>query len=348
MQRRPTKKAGLLMQELIDLARSKAGRMLVTPALLVAVGFAAAAASAQDYPARNMTLVVPLAAGGSADIVARLLAQSMSELLGRTIVVENVSGAGGMIGASRVAKAPPDGYQILLGTVGSQALSQTLYRAPLYDSRKDFEPVGLAVDVPIILQVKNGFPADKPSAVIEYLKAHRSKVSYASPGTGTTNHLACALFNAAIGIGVTHVPYRAAADLFGDMIAGRLDYWCLTTTAAAPMIQANQVKTILAFSPQRLETLPDVPTASEAGLANLEAGTWFGLFLPKGSPASVVSILNDALGKTLEKPQVQAILRETGATVVTHDRRSPEYLSRFVASEVDKWRGPIKTSGISM
>jgi tripartite-type tricarboxylate transporter receptor subunit TctC len=322
--------------------------MLGKLALLVAVGFAAAAASTRDYPARNMTLVVPLVAGGSADVVGRLLAQSMSELLGRTIVVENVSGAGGMIGAARVAKAPPDGYQILLGTLGAQALSQTLYRAPLYDSIKDFEPVGLAVDVPIILQVKNGFPADKPLAVIEYLKANRSEVSYGSPGAGTANHLACVLFNAAIGIDVTHVPYRAAAELFGDMIAGRLDYWCLTTTAAAPMIQGNQVKTMLAFSRQRLEMLPNVPTASEVGLANFEAGTWFGLFLPRGSQASVVRILNDALGKTLEKLEIQAKLRETGATVVARDRRSPEYLSHFVASEVEKWRRPIKASGIAM
>jgi tripartite-type tricarboxylate transporter receptor subunit TctC len=322
--------------------------MLVKPALLVAVCFAAAAASARDYPARTMTLVVPLAAGGAADIVGRLLAHSMSELLGRTIVIENVSGAGGMIGAARVAKAPPDGYQILLGTVGSQAVSQTLYKAPLYDSLKDFDPVGLAVSVPIILQVKNGFPADKPPAVIEYLKANRSKVSYGSPGTGTTNHLACALFNAAIGIDATHVPYRAAADLFGDMIAGRLDYWCPTATAAATLIQANQAKAILTFSRQRLETLPDLPTASEAGLVDCEAGTWFGLFLPRGSQASVVRMLNDALGKTLEKPEVQATLRETGATVVARDRRSPEYLSHFVASEIDKWRGPVRASGISM
>jgi tripartite-type tricarboxylate transporter receptor subunit TctC len=322
--------------------------MLVKLALLLAVGFAPAAASAQDYPARKMTLVIPLAAGGSADVVGRLLAQSMSELLGRTIVVENVSGAGGMIGASRVAKAPPDGGQILLGTVGSQALSQTLYRAPLYDSLKDFEPVGLAVSLPLVLQVKKGFPADKPSAVIEYLKANRSKVSYGSPGAGTTNHLACALFNAAIGIDVIHVPYRAAAELFGDMIAGRFDYWCPTATAAAPMIQANQAKTILTFSRQRLETLPNVPTASEAGLVDCEADTWFGLFLPRGSQASVVRVLNDALGKTLEKSEVQSILRETGATVVTPDRRAPEYLSHFLATEIDRWRGPIKASGISM
>jgi tripartite-type tricarboxylate transporter receptor subunit TctC len=317
-------------------------------ALFVATGLATAAASAQDYPARNVTLVVPLAAGGSADVVGRLLAQSMSELLGRTVVVENVSGAGGMIGAARVAKAPPDGHQILLGTVGSQALSQTLYKAPLYDSSKDFEPVGLAVSVPIVLQVRNGFPADTPSAVIEYLRANRSKMTYASPGAGTTNHLACALFNAAIGIDATHIPYRAAAELFGDLIAGRIDYWCPTATVAASMIQAKHAKTVLTFSRQRLETLPDVPTASEAGLADCDAGTWFGLFLPRGSPAPMVKILNHALGKTLEKPEVQTTLRETGAMVVTPDRRSPEYLSHFVASEVDRWRGPIKASGISM
>jgi tripartite-type tricarboxylate transporter receptor subunit TctC len=155
-------------------------------------------------------------------------------------------------------------------------------------------------------------------------------------------------FNTAIGIDVTHVPYHASADLFGDLIAGRHDYWCPTTTAAAPLIQANQIKTVLTFSRQRLEMLPNVPTASEAGLANLEAGTWFGLFLPKGSPSSVARSLNEALGKTLEKSEVQAKLRETGAIIVTRDRRSPEYLPDFVASEVDKWRGPIKASGISM
>jgi tripartite-type tricarboxylate transporter receptor subunit TctC len=305
-------------------------------------------AGAQEYPARNITLVVPLAAGGSADIVGRLLAQSMSETLGRSMIVENVAGAGGMIGAARVAKAPPDGYQILLGTVGTQAQNQTLYKTPQYDSTKDFAAVGLAVDVPIILQVKNGFPADKPSDVIAYIKQNAAKLSYGSPGAGSSNHLACVLFNAAIGVDVTHVPYRAASDLFGDMIAGRLDYWCPTTTAAAPLIQASQVKTILALSRARLDTLPDVPTADESGLKGFEAGTWFGLFLPRGAPAAAVRTLNDALGKALSNPVVQAKLRETGVTVVAADRRSPEYLSGFVASEVRKWEGPIRASGVSM
>ncbi len=303
-------------------------------------------AVAQDYPTRNITLVVPLGAGGSADIVGRLLAQSMSETLGRPIVVENVVGAGGMLGASRVAKAPPDGYQVLLGTVGTQAQNQTLYKKPLYDATRDFEPAGLAVDVPIILQVKKDFPANTLQDMIAYIKANAGKLSFGSPGAGSSNHLACALFNASIGIDVTHVPYRGASELFQDMVTGRLDYWCPTTTAAAPL--GDKVKTIVTFSRERLESLPNVKTASEAGLPGFEAGTWFGLFLPKGTAASIVKTLNAALGKALDNPTVQARLRETGVTVVAADRRAPEYLGRFVASEVKKWEGPIKATGISM
>lgn len=301
---------------------------------------------AQDYPTRNVTLVVPLGAGGSADIVGRLLAQSMAETIGRTIIVENVVGAGGMLGASRIAKAPPDGYQILLGTVGTQAQNQSLYKTPLYNATRDFEPVGLAVDVPIILQVKKNFPADNFPDVVAYLKANASKLSFGSPGAGSSNHLACVLFNASIGVDVTHVPYRGAADLFQDMIAGRLDYWCPTTTAAAPL--GDKVKTIVTFSRDRLDILPGVRTANEAGLPGFEVGTWFGLFVPKNTPAAVINTLNSALGKTLDNPAAQAKLRETGVTVVAPDRRSPEYLGRFVASEVRKWEGPIKATGISM
>ena len=217
------------------------------------------AVSAQEYPTRNITLVVPLAAGGSADVVGRLLAQTMSEYLGRTVIVENVAGAGGMVGASKVAKAAPDGYQILLGTVGTQAQNQTLYKAPLYDSTKDFDAVGLAVDVPIILQTKKDFPGDRLPDVIRHIKANASKLSYGSPGAGSSNHLACVLFNAAIGADVTHIPYRQSGELFQDMITGRLDYWCPTTTAAATL--GDKVKTIVTFSRGRLEALPNVPTA---------------------------------------------------------------------------------------
>lgn len=303
-------------------------------------------AVSQSYPTRNITLVVPLGAGGSADVVGRLLANSMSERLGQTVVVENVVGAGGMIGAARVAKANPDGYQILLGTVGTQAQNQTLYKAPLYDSTRDFEPIGLAVDVPIILQVKKDFPANSFADVASYIKANATKLSFGSPGAGSSNHLACVLFNAAIGAEVTHVPYRAASELFQDMIAGRLDYWCPTTTAAAPL--HNQVKTIATFSRDRLQVLPAIPTASESGLRNFEAGTWFGLFSPRGTPPSVVKTLNEALGKALDNPTIIAKLRESAVTPVAPDRRSPGYLSKFVSDEIKKWEGPIKASGLSM
>jgi len=320
-------------------------RLRLVLAAIVALTSAAPAA-AQDYPARNITLVVPLGAGGSADVVGRLLAAAMSETLGRTIVVENVLGAGGMIGASRVAKASPDGYQILLGTVGTQAQNQTLYKAPLYDATKDFEPVGLAVDVPIILQVKKDFPANTLPEVIAYIKANGDKLSFGSPGAGSSNHLACVLFNAAVGVPVVHVPYRAASELFQDMVAGRLDFWCPTTTAAAPL--ADKVKTIATFSAQPLEVLPNVKTAAESGIPGFEAGTWFGLFLPKGTPPAIVKTLNAALGKALDNPSVQEKLRATGVLVVPPTRRSPEYLGQYVASEVKKWEGPIKASGISM
>jgi tripartite-type tricarboxylate transporter receptor subunit TctC len=318
-----------------------------TWALIAAAALAVAPAGAQTYPTRNLTLVVPLSAGGSADAVGRLLAQNMSERLGKPIVVENISCAGGMIGASRVAKANPDGYQILLGTVGTQAQNQTLYKQRLYDSTTDFDAVGLAVDVPIILQVTNSFPATTPADVMAYIKANAAKLNFGSPGAGSSNHLACALFDAAIGAQVTHIPY-SGPQLFQDVVTGRLDYWCPTTTAAAPLIHANQAKTILTFSRTRLDTLPNVPTANESGLPGFEAGTWFGLFLPKGSPAAVIQTLNQALGASLDNPATQARLLQTGVTVVARDRRSPDYLARFVASEVKKWEGPIKASGVSM
>jgi tripartite-type tricarboxylate transporter receptor subunit TctC len=314
--------------------------------LAVAAVIASTGAGAQEYPTRTITMVVPLAAGGSADVVGRLLAQSMSEHLGRTVIVENVVGAGGMVGASKVAKAAPDGYQILLGTVGTQAQNQTLYKTPLYDSTKDFEAVGLAVDVPIILQTTKDFPGDRLPDVVSNIKANAAKLSYGSPGAGSSNHLACVLFNAAIGADVTHIPYRASGELFQDMITGRLDYWCPTTTAAATL--GDKVKTIVTFSRERLATLPDVPTARESGLKDFEAGTWFGLFLPRGAPSGIRQKLNEALGKALDSPAVLAKLRETGVTAVSRDRRSPAYLSEYVATQVKKWEGPIKASGVSM
>jgi tripartite-type tricarboxylate transporter receptor subunit TctC len=240
----------------------------IAASLLVAACMAGAA-SAQEWPTRPINLVVPLGAGGGADIVARILAANLGPVLGQTVIVENVTGAGGMVGSSRVAKAQPDGYQALLGTVGTHAQNQTLYKTPLYDSRTDFEPVALVVDVPIVLVTTNAMPVKTLQEFIAYTKANQAKLQYASPGAGSSNHLACVFLNAAIGVDVTHVPYRGASDLFQDLIAGRVDYFCPTSTAALPFTEeSKQLRAISILGGERLKVMPSVPSAAEQGLPN--------------------------------------------------------------------------------
>jgi tripartite-type tricarboxylate transporter receptor subunit TctC len=306
-------------------------------------------ASAQQWPTRPINLVVPLGAGGGADIVARILAAHLGPVLGQTVIVENVTGAGGMVGSSRVAKAQPDGYQALLGTVGTHAQNQTLYKTPLYDSRTDFEPVALVVDVPIVLVTTNSMPVKTLQEFIDYTKAHQAEVQYASPGAGSSNHLACVFLNAAIGVNVTHVPYRGASDLFQDLIAGRVDYFCPTSTAALPFTEeSKQLRAIAILGSERLKVMPDVPSAAEQGLPNFEAGTWFALFLPKGTPAAIVSKLNEATVKVLANDDVRKRLEAIGAVIVAKERMTPDYLKRYVSEEVDKWKGPIERTGVSI
>jgi tripartite-type tricarboxylate transporter receptor subunit TctC len=306
-------------------------------------------ASAQEWPTRPINLVVPLGAGGGADIVARILAANLGPVLGQTVMIENVTGAGGMVGSSRVAKAQPDGYQALLGTVGTHAQNQTLYKTPLYDSRTDFEPVALVVDVPIVLVTTNGMPVKTLQEFIAYTKANQAKLQYASPGAGSSNHLACVFLNAAIGVDVTHVPYRGASDLFQDLIAGRVDYFCPTSTAALPFTEeSKQLRAISILGGERLKVMPSVPSAAEQGLPDFEAGTWFALFLPKGTPAAIVKKLNEATVKVLASDDARKRLEAIGAVVVAKERMTPEYLKRYVAEEVDKWKGPIERTGVSI
>lgn len=307
------------------------------------------AASAQEWPTRPVNIVVPLGAGGGADIVARILAANLGPVLGQSVTIENVTGAGGMVGSARVARAQPDGYQALLGTVGTHAQNQTLYKTPLYDSRTDFEPVGLVVDVPIVLVTTNGMPVKTLPEFIAYTKANQAKLQYASPGAGSSNHLACVFLNAAIGVNVTHVPYRGASDLFQDLIAGRVDYFCPTSTAALPFTEeSKQLRAISILGGERLKVMPGVPSAAEQGLANFEAGTWFALFLPKGTPAAIVKKLNEATVKVLASDDARKRLETIGAVIVAKERMTPEYLKRFVADEVDKWKGPIERTGVSI
>jgi tripartite-type tricarboxylate transporter receptor subunit TctC len=316
----------------------------------VALGFVAciAPAHAEEWPTRPVTMIVPFAAGGPADTVGRILAPRLSELLGQQVVIENVGGSGGMSGSARVAKAAPDGYQLVLGNMGTHAANQTFYRAPLYNAATDFTPVTLIAQTPLVLLARNNLPADTLPEFIAYAKANQSTMQFGSGGPGSASHLACVLLNAAVGITVTHVPYRGAAPAMQDLIAGRIDYQCPDSPIAIPQIESKAVKAIAILTRDRSPSLPDQATAHEQGLTGFDAANWFAVFLPKGTPAPIVQKLHAAVVAAMDTPVVKLRMREIGADLTPGDRRSPDYLQRFVASEIEKWAGPIRASGISM
>ena len=307
-----------------------------------------APALAQDWPARPVTMVVPFAAGGPADTVGRILAPGLSDLLGQQIIIENVGGSGGMTGAARVAKAAPDGYQFVLGNMGTHAANQTFYKTPLYNSASDFTPVMLVAQTPLVLLARKDLPADNLREFIAYAKANQATMQYGSGGAGSASHLACVLLNSAIGINVTHVPYRGAAPAIQDLIAGRIDYQCPDTPIAIPQIHSKMVKAIAILTRERSPGLPAQATAHEQGLTDFDASNWFGAFFPKGTPAAAVDKLNAAILTTINTSAVKARMADIGADLVTRERSSPDYLQRFVEAEIQKWAGPIKASGISM
>jgi tripartite-type tricarboxylate transporter receptor subunit TctC len=315
--------------------------------LVVAALIPASPVKAEDWPTRPLTMVNPFAAGGPNDVMARLFAQRMGEILGQPVIVENIGGAGGMNGAERVAKAAPDGYTFLQGTVGTQAQNQTLFKKPAYDSTKDFAPVALAVEAPLVLIARKDFPARDMKEFVAYAKAHGDKMQYASAGTGSAIHLGCALVNQVAGIDVVHVPYRGANPAMQDLISGRVDYLCDIITTAKPQIDAGTVKPIAILTRARSKVLPDVPTAIEQGF-NVEAYTWNAFFLPKGTPEAIVQKLNHATVEAMKTPSVREKLESAGLQFVSDDRTTPEYLAKFVQSEIAKWAVPIKAGGISV
>jgi tripartite-type tricarboxylate transporter receptor subunit TctC len=302
-------------------------------------------ASAQTYPSRPITMTIPFAAGGPTDVLGRLVAQRMGEALGPQIVVENVGGAGGMTGALRVAQAAPDGYNIVLGTVGTHAQNQTLYKRPLYNAATDFTPVGLIAEVPIALIVRKDLPVSNLKEFIAYAQKNQDKMSYGSAGAGSATHLACVVLDAAMGTHIVHVPYRGTGPAMSDLQAGRIDYLCEIITTAKPQIDGGAVKAIALMTKTRSPALPDLPTAVEQGLENAEAYTWNAIFLPKNAPESIVATLNGAVLEAMHSPLVKERLAGLGAQIVSDDRATPAYLGQLVKSEIEKWAGPIKASG---
>jgi tripartite-type tricarboxylate transporter receptor subunit TctC len=313
---------------------------------LVACTAVTVPAVAQDWPTRSLTMVVPFAAGGSVDTLGRILASRLSELLGRQVVIENVTGAGGMTGVSRVAKAAPDGYTFVLGHSGTHAVAQTFYKNPLYNAATDFAPVALIAEQPNVLTARNDFPAGNLREFIAYAKANEAKMQYGSAGVGSANHLACVLLNAAIGINVTHIPYRGGGPAMQDLVAGRLDYLCNILTTALPQIEGKLVRPMAILAKRRSPLLPSLPSAHEQGLTDLDASTWFAFFLPKGTPAPIVQKLHEATVATMNTPAIQERLKEIGADLAAPERRSPDYLANFVVAEIERWAVPLKAAGV--
>ena len=317
-------------------------------AALALMSFGSPPASAQEWPSRPVTLVVTFAAGSSDDVLARIVSARLSEILGQQVIVENVAGAGGMTGVSRVAKAPADGYQAVLGGTGTFAANQTLYKKPLYNAVQDFAPTALIAEQPILLVARKDLPADNLQEFIAYAKASQRQLQYGSGGVGSATHLGCILLNSAIGVAATHVPYRAAAMALQDLVAGRIDYVCPIASVAIGHIEAGQVKPIAILSKSRAPILPHLASAAEQGLAGFDAYMWDGIFLPKATPAAIVQKLHDAVVAVMDTPAVRERMATIGAELVAGDRRSPEYLHSFVASEVEKWALPIRASGASL
>ena len=305
-------------------------------------------AAAQEWPARPITLVVPYAAGGPNDTITRLLSGRLAEILNGQIIIENVGGAGGMTGANRVAKAAPDGYTLLLGGLAVLAQVPNLYKRPLYNAVADFEPVALVTDSARILITRKDFPADTLAQFLAYAKANQAKLQYSSAGGGSGGHVCAIMLDMLIGTHIAHVPYRGAGPAMQDMIAGRIDYSCEQISTAFPQIEAGAVKAIATLGPTRPPVLANVPTAQEQGLPGLDCSAWIALVLPKGAPGVMVQRLAEATSEALDSPAVRDRLESVGVTVVAPERRSPEYLAKFIPAEIAKWAVPIKASGVSI
>jgi tripartite-type tricarboxylate transporter receptor subunit TctC len=301
-----------------------------------------------DWPTKPITLVVPFPAGSASDVVARILSPRLGELLKKQVIIENVAGAGGSNGALRVARAAPDGYQLAFGVTGTHSQNQLLYKQPPYDAMTDFAPVGLIAEAPYMLITRPDYPAADLKQFMSYAKTNQSKLQYGSGGQGSGTHITCLLLNTAIGIEVTHVPYRSTSQAMPDLLAGRIDYLCDPVQTSLPAIQQKTVKAMAALSRERATVLPAVPSAQEQGLSDFDASIWFALFFPKGTPAAIIRRLNVALSGTLDTKSVRERLEANGLRIAVPLRRTPDYLSRFVASEIKKYAGPIKASGATL
>ncbi|MBP2443858.1 Bug family tripartite tricarboxylate transporter substrate binding protein [Rhizobium leguminosarum] len=312
----------------------------------VLAAFASGApAIAADFPDRAITMVVPFAAGGSTDVVARIVAQKMSEDLGQQVIVQNVAGAGGNLGADNVARAEPDGYTILMGTVATHALNPLILKSTPYDPEQDFAPVSLLVVVPNVLVVNPELPAKTVQELIALLKAEPDKYSYASSGNGTPLHLSGELFKAMAGVSMQHIPYKGAGPALNDVIGNQVPIMFDNLPSSSSHIKAGTLRALAVTTAERAPSFPDVPTVAESGIAGYETYTWNALFAPAKTPNDVVIRLNASANKALKDPAVAERMKEFSATIVGS---TPEQLAAHVKAELAKWGPVVKGANIQM
>jgi tripartite-type tricarboxylate transporter receptor subunit TctC len=332
----------------VSLYRRKFLYLLAGAATLVGTVASPRIAIVEGWPSRPVTMVVPYAAGGPVDTVGRIMANGLSAALGQQVVIENVGGAGGMTGTSRAARATADGYTMLLGGLAVLGQVPNLYKHPLYDPITDFAPVALFADSPRILITRKDLPVNSLPEFMAYAKVNQAKMHFGSSGAGSGMHICSVLLDRIVGISITHVPYRGSSPALQDMMAGRIDFICEQISTALPLIQSGAVKAIATLGPTRVPTLPDLPSAQEHGLVDLDCSTWSAFVFPKGTPEPIVRRLAQATNEVVDIPVTRERFAVLGVTVIAPERRSPEYLAQFLQRELRKWSDPIRASGVSM
>ncbi|MGB8429858.1 MAG: tripartite tricarboxylate transporter substrate-binding protein [Pseudolabrys sp.] len=305
------------------------------------------AAQAQQYPSRNIVMIVPFPAGGPSDTVARIAADGMTRHLGHNVVIENVGGAGGTIGATRAAEAAPDGYTIFAASMGTVIAAPSFYPNLKYDSTRDFEPIGMSANAPAAIALKNDLPANNVKEFVEYVRKNGTNVKQAHGGVGGTSHMACLLFNKIFDLKPTLVAYRGTGPAVNDLVGGHIDYLCEQAVSMVPSIQGGKIRGIVISADERLAALPNVPGAKEAGAPDYQLNVWSAVYAPRGTSKEIIAKLADALDKTLDEPGTAEKLANLGGTVPPKSERGPEFLRKTVASDIPRWAPILKEAAES-
>jgi tripartite-type tricarboxylate transporter receptor subunit TctC len=318
------------------------GRAIARATLAAAVSIGASAAQAQTYPTRNITMIVPFAAGGPTDVIARIVTGQMAPGLGQSIIIENVVGAGGTTGAARAARAANDGYTLITGHMGTHAASVPLYPKLAYHPEKDFEPVALLAGTPILILARKDFPPKDLKEFVAYVKANADKVNAAHAGVGSVSHVSCELLNSMLGIKPVGVPFNGTGPAMNALVAGQVDYMCDQIVNAVPQINAGTIKAYAVATPERNPSLPNVPTTKEGGLPEFQAQAWNAIFAPKGTSPDIITKVNASAAKALDDETVKKRLLELGSVIPAPAERTPQALGALVKSEIAKWTPVLK------